>query len=159
MFDRHVLKSTCDEYWLLLQAANLRYHAICCFGEDAVKTATNAKDAESVKGSIFTSFARQGQQLVQYSYRVHSNPEIRYVTSFMFEVFILTVLSAHIVKWVTEDNRPSNIVNNPEPHKILSAGCPHLSIPSPSTVSWDINASFEKCQERISKLLHVSSMC
>jgi len=136
--------------------ANLRHHAIRCFGEDAVKNATNPRDIESQNGSIFASFARQGQEPVQYSHRSHSNPEIRYVTSFTFtEDILMYFTSARVVKWVTENNRPANIVNDPELRNLLSAGRPHISIPSPSTVSRDINASFLKCRERVAKLLHV----
>jgi hypothetical protein len=57
--------------------ANLRHHALRCFGEDAVKTAMSVKDAEARSGSIFTAFARQGQQPVQYSHRSLTNTEIR----------------------------------------------------------------------------------
>jgi hypothetical protein len=137
--------------------ANLRHHAIRCFGEDAVKNATNPQDIESQNGSIFASFARQGQESVQYTHRSHSNPEIRYGTSSTSPKDILMYFtSARVVKWVTENNRPANIVNDPELRNLLSAGRPHISIPSPSTVSRDINASFVKCRERVSKLLRVS---
>lgn len=57
--------------------ANLKHHARRCFGEEAVKTALGAKDVGGESGSIFSLFARQGQQPVQYSHRSHSNPEIR----------------------------------------------------------------------------------
>jgi hypothetical protein len=57
--------------------ANLKYHVIGCFGEDAVKTATKDPDGKTQNGSIFASFARQGQQPVQYSHRAHTNPEVR----------------------------------------------------------------------------------
>jgi hypothetical protein len=57
--------------------ANLRHHALRCFGEDAVKTAMSVKDAEARSGSIFTAFASQGQQPVNYSHRSLTNTEIR----------------------------------------------------------------------------------
>lgn len=59
--------------------ANLKQHAIRCFGEDAVKNAAQPQDPSTRNGSIFSSFARQGQQPVQYSHRSHTNPEVRYV--------------------------------------------------------------------------------
>jgi hypothetical protein len=41
---------------------NLKAHAIKCFGEEAVKIATGAKDVEiRTSRSIFSAFARQGQ--------------------------------------------------------------------------------------------------
>lgn len=57
--------------------ANLRHHAIRCFGEEAVKTSTNTKDTSGDSGSIFSLFAHQGQQPVHYSHCSHSNPEVR----------------------------------------------------------------------------------
>jgi hypothetical protein len=66
--------------------ANLKHHALRCFGEDAVRSATKPQDNGNDNGSIFSLFARQGQQPVQYSHRSHSNPEVRCV-----------LLSSHIV--------------------------------------------------------------
>jgi hypothetical protein len=57
--------------------ANLRFHAIGCFGKEAVKTVMNAQDAEGRSGSIFQAFARQGQKPITYSHRSHTNPEVR----------------------------------------------------------------------------------
>jgi hypothetical protein len=61
--------------------ANLRHHAVHCFGKDAVDaTLTGNGDAASSRsGSIFSAFARQGQRTVTYSHRAHSTPEFRYV--------------------------------------------------------------------------------
>jgi hypothetical protein len=64
---------------------------------------------------------------------------------------------ARLVKWITENNRPANIVNDDELHNLLSAGCPHITIPLSSTVRHEIKASFEKCHERVSQLLRVRS--
>ena len=61
--------------------------------------------------------------------------------------------SAHIVKWVTESNRPANIVNDRELKELLTASRPNLEIPSASTVARDIKIAFEKCKGRIAKLL------
>jgi hypothetical protein len=119
--------------------ANLKHHAIGCFGAEAVANATRP-DANA-SGSIFALFARQGQKPVQYSHRSHTNPEVR----------------ARIVKWVTENNRPANIVNDRELQELLTAGRPHIKLPSRQTVSRDVNACFRKCRERITQLLQVSS--
>jgi len=41
--------------------ANLRHHAIRCFGDEAVNSAVKGKPAVSQSGNIFSSFAGQGQ--------------------------------------------------------------------------------------------------
>jgi hypothetical protein len=137
--------------------ANLKHHAVRCFGEDAVKTATKPKHAGNENGSIFSLFARQGQQPVQYSHRSHSNPEVRYVYLTCCYVFIhlYPIHRARLVKWIAENNRPANIINDAELHNLLTAGRPHISIPSSTTLSRNVNASFERCRERISQLLKV----
>ena len=61
--------------------------------------------------------------------------------------------SAHLVKWITENNRPANIINDRELRELLTAGRPSVDLPSNKTISRDINASFEKCRARITKLL------
>ena len=67
---------------------------------------------------------------------------------------MLIVLSrARLVKWVTENNRPMNIVNDRELEELLTAGRPHIKVPSAATVSRDVKACFKKCCERIGKLL------
>lgn len=47
-----------------------------------MKTATKDPEGKTQNGSIFASFARQGQQPVQYSHRAHTNPEVRLVLFF-----------------------------------------------------------------------------
>jgi len=66
--------------------------------------------------------------------------------------------SAHLVKWVTENNRPINIINDRELRDLLTAGRPSIQLPGNTTISRDINASFEKCRERIAKLLEVRQL-
>lgn len=58
--------------------ANLKHHAIRCFGEDAVNAAMKGEAAsEGRTGNIFAAFARQGQRPVTYSHRAHTNTEFR----------------------------------------------------------------------------------
>ena len=57
--------------------ANLRHHAMRCFGEDAVKTAMKGELSVDRSGNIFNAFARQGKQPATYSHRAHSTPEFR----------------------------------------------------------------------------------
>ena len=66
--------------------ANLRSHAIRCFGREAVDTAMNAKDAEAKSGSIFAVFARQRQRPAHHSHRPLTNMEIRCI----FRVYSFT---------------------------------------------------------------------
>jgi len=64
--------------------------------------------------------------------------------------------SARLVKWVTENNRPVNTINNWELHNLLMVGQPSTQLPSDDTISQDIKAAYEKCQDRVVKLLQVS---
>jgi hypothetical protein len=58
--------------------ANLKHHALRCFGEDAVNDAIAGKKSLARNSSIFALFARKGKQPpAGYSHRVHTNPEIR----------------------------------------------------------------------------------
>jgi hypothetical protein len=61
--------------------------------------------------------------------------------------------SAHIAKWVAENNCPANIVSNPELIELLMTGRPAIKIPSPNTIQRDVKAAYEKCHQRIGKLL------
>lgn len=76
--------------------ANLKHHALRCFGEDAVNAAIAGKEGPSLSGSIFALFARKGKQLVKYSHRAHTNPEVRLVYfSILFQLCMLTALIVH----------------------------------------------------------------
>lgn len=137
--------------------ANLKHHALRCFGADAVNAAIAGKEHANRSSGIFKFFARKGKQPVKYSHRVHTNPEVRYV--FLYYILIhpcrpLTInCSAHLVKWLTENNRPINVINDRELRDLLTAGRPSVQLPTNCTISRDIQASFDKCRERIAKLL------
>jgi hypothetical protein len=64
--------------------------------------------------------------------------------------------SARLVKWVTENNRPLNIINDRELCNLLTAGRPSIHLPLHHTILRDLNAAFEKCRDRVAKLLQVS---
>jgi hypothetical protein len=66
----------------------------------------------------------------------------------------LDYLSAHIAKWVAENNRPASIIADPELVDILTSGRPHIKVPTPNTVRRDVKAAYAKCRGRITKLLH-----
>jgi hypothetical protein len=59
--------------------ANLKHHALHCFGEEAVNAAIAGKEHANRNCGILALFARKGKQPVKYSHRVHTNPEVRYV--------------------------------------------------------------------------------
>ncbi|KAG1904903.1 uncharacterized protein F5891DRAFT_944496, partial [Suillus fuscotomentosus] len=62
--------------------ANLKHHAIRCFGEDTINAAISGKAASECNGLVFALFARNGKQPVKYSHCVHTNPELWYVLLF-----------------------------------------------------------------------------
>ena len=70
---------------------------------------------------------------------------------------LINIPSARLVKWVTESNRPTTIVHDRELEQLLTAGRPHINLPSEQTVSRDVNAYFKKSRERIKQLLKVCS--
>jgi len=41
---------------------------------------------------------------------------------YSFDVSTNCVFSAHLVKWITKNNQPANIVNDRELHELLTAG-------------------------------------
>jgi hypothetical protein len=135
--------------------ANLRYNAIRCFGEDAVKNAQQGDRASGQDGSIFAAFARQGQQPVQYSHKTHTNTEVRYVALCRRFAHMLTQLlhSTLFVQWVTENSRSANIVNDRALCSLLMTGRPHFKLPSQTTVLRDIQAAFIRCHETVTALL------
>lgn len=75
---------------------NLRHHANCCWGKEAVDRAFNGGKVQATSGSVFSAFARKGQQPVRHTYRMHTSNEVR----------------ANFVRWITENNRPVNIIND-----------------------------------------------
>ncbi|KAF8237636.1 hypothetical protein L208DRAFT_1246708 [Tricholoma matsutake] len=107
--------------------ANLRHHAIWCFGKDIVNAAIKGEPGASQRGNIFSAFAHQGQQPITYSHCAHLNPEFH--------------------------NHPANIASNPEFMDLLMTGHSHLKVPSPNTIQHDVKAAYVKCHECITKLL------
>jgi hypothetical protein len=77
------------------------------------------------------------------------------MTFLLFLTHHLLFFSAHIVRWITENNRPANVVNDRELRELLTAGRPNIVLPGPITVTRDIKACFDTCRDRIAKLLHV----
>lgn len=59
--------------------SNLKAHAVKCFGKDVVDAAFSKTSEGGRDGTIFTMFARHGQQPVKVSHRAHTTDETRYV--------------------------------------------------------------------------------
>ena len=67
--------------------SNLRKHAVSCWGEDAVKIAMSAKNADEARekylkglklnGTITAAFERQGKEKVTYSHTAHTPMQTR----------------------------------------------------------------------------------
>lgn len=89
--------------------------------------------------------------------RIVSTPTRKFGNSIMLCTITLYsrpfYYSAHLVKWVTENNWPANIINDRELCDLLTAGRPTIQLPSHKTISREIKSSFEKCRERVAKLL------
>jgi len=60
---------------------------------------------------------------------------------------------------VAESNRPAAVVSDPELINLLTTGHPHLKVPSPNTVRRDVKAAYERCRQRITKLLREHPGC
>lgn len=61
--------------------------------------------------------------------------------------------SAEIVRWVAENLRPFNIVNDRGFRSLMKTGRPNYHIPSPATVSRDVKLVFAKTRERVACML------
>ncbi|KAF8221741.1 hypothetical protein L208DRAFT_1326376 [Tricholoma matsutake] len=122
--------------------SNLKSHAIKCFGQEAVDAAFNGTHPKARDTSIFAAFARQGQQPIKISHHAHTKAESH----------------AHISRWCAKNNHPLHIVKDQHFEVLIKAGRPTTYIPSPSMVSRDIKAVFEKSREHIDRILKVSQL-
>ncbi|KAF5324406.1 hypothetical protein D9619_011183 [Psilocybe cf. subviscida] len=127
--------------------SNLRKHAKLCWGDDTITAADDTNDVAAARkivnssgskdGSITASFKRIGKGKVTYSHKPHTKTETRAV----------------IVRWVTENHRPFNIVKDEAFNCMMKTGRTGQYIPSPSTVSKDVKGVFTRARSRIAKLL------
>jgi len=72
---------------------NMRKHVRSCWGDEVLKAADDAKDANEVRqkivgsvlrnGSITASFERKGKGKVTYSHRQHTRAETKYESNFV----------------------------------------------------------------------------
>ena len=98
--------------------------------------------------------AKDSSQSTTHTKCTQTRRRCEYLLQFLDVTY--TMLSAHLVKWVTESNRPVNIVDDRELRELLCAGRPHLNIPSPDTLARKIHLAYERARERIGKLLRIS---
>ena len=57
--------------------ANLKQHAVSCWGQEAVDAVIGGDKAKERSGSVFAAFARKGQQPAHHTHHVHTNNDIR----------------------------------------------------------------------------------
>lgn len=67
----------------------------------------------------------------------------------------MNIFRANLVRWVTESNRSLSIIEDRKFRELMLAGRPQAEIPTRRTIARDIQASFNRCEERINRLLQV----
>ncbi|KAG6904814.1 hypothetical protein DXG01_006989, partial [Tephrocybe rancida] len=119
--------------------SNLKAHTVKCFGENIVSAAFNKKGLSLApwNGSIFAVFSCPGQKPVTVTHRTHSLDETH----------------AHMALWCAESNCALNIVHDQQFETLMKAGRPGTTLLSPTTVSHDIKAVFERCYEHLDNIL------
>ncbi len=65
------------------------------------------------------------------------------------------ICSAEFVRWVSENNRPFQIVNDGRFRSLMKTGRPECYIPSAETLSRDVKNVFVRVRGRIAKGLQV----
>lgn len=63
--------------------------------------------------------------------------------------------SVEIVRWIAENKRPFQIVNDRAFQSLMKTGRPGYRIPSAETVSRDVKMAFVNVRKRIAKMLQV----
>jgi hypothetical protein len=122
----------------------LSHHALCCIGEDAVKTVTKSSDESC---SIYSRFACQGRPLLS-SFVHQSRSSASLFHPLKFIPTYICLCRARLVKWISENN-PRQILSTTTNLLIPSQLVGPFSIPSSTTLSRDLEASFEKQWERV----------
>jgi hypothetical protein len=79
-----------------------------------------------------------------------------YFNLFLFNLQVFHVrTSAEIVRWVAESKRPFKIVKDHGFQSLMKTGRPAYHIPSPETVSRDVQNVFVQVRKRIEKMIQV----
>jgi hypothetical protein len=66
------------------------------------------------------------------------------------------IVSAEFVRWVAENKRPFQIVNDRGFRCLMKTGRPDYRIPSAQTLSHDVRNVFVRVRKRIAHMLQVS---
>jgi hypothetical protein len=106
-------------------------------------------------GSITAVFERKDREKVTYSHRQHTKTETRYVALHTCRPPVDLLDRTELVRWVSESNRPFNIVEDRAFQCLMRTGRPGYYLPSPSTISRDVRQVFARTRTRISKILQV----
>jgi len=128
--------------------SNLRRHAKGCWGEEAIKAADRAEDADAARmvlgdrgtqnGTITSAFERVEKQqqhipIVNLRRRKYGMTHLNLIS------LLITRDRAEIVRWVSESMRPFIIVEDRGFRKLIKTGRPYHYIPSKEIVSRDVN--------------------
>ena len=122
------------------------------------KVAHEALSNKEADGSIAAAFERVGKGKVTYSHCQHTKLEARYI-------YFLCCCSkkvdiercrAEFVRWVAENKRPFQVVNDRAFRSLMKTGRPECYIPSAKTLSCDVKNVFVNARKRIAEMLQVS---
>ena len=139
-----------------------------CWGDEVVDAADDTKDKnmtsaalqglKTKNGSITAAFQQVGKGRAVYSHRQHTKIEARYAwLKCSFDRYLKVIFSAEFVRWVSESNRPFQIVNDRGFRSLMKTGRPEYHIPSAETLSRDVKNVFIQVRRRIAKSLQVRS--
>ncbi|KAG1748365.1 uncharacterized protein EDB91DRAFT_1235709 [Suillus paluster] len=109
---------------------NMRKHVCLCWGDEVLRAADEAKDADEVCKKIVGSVLK-GKGKVTYSHHQHIHAESK----------------AEIICWVSENLRPFLIVEDRGFQSLMKTGQPEYYIPSALTVSQDIQLVFARTRK------------
>ena len=145
--------------------SNLHRHAKICWGTDTVKVVMGAKSAHEahktiVKGILLTGKITDTFQWKSGSKSTYlSHPHTKTKTWCIFITWVSNpadkAVSAEIMRWVSENLRPFDVVNDRGFQSLMKMGCPEYYIPSPSTVACDARQVFLNARQQLSKVLQV----
>jgi hypothetical protein len=98
------------------------------------------QSCKSFDGSITTAFEQLGRANITYSHHQFIKLESRYVLCSLFELWTSDkpFFSIAFVHWVTESNRPFQIINDPSLQMLIKMGRPDCYIPLAETLSHDV---------------------
>ena len=151
-----------------VSTGNMRKHVRSCWGEAVLNQVGDAKDLKTAReaiknhagdGTISVAFERKGKGCLTYMHRQHTRSETRCAFVYAHDCWhglIMLMPRAEIVRWVSEDLRPFDIVSDRGFQCLMKTGRPEYYLPHPKTVSRDVRLVFANARKRIAKMLQVS---